>query len=503
VRTAIGAGRGQLLRQVLTEGLLLSIAGGGLGLVLARIGVAALIHAYPMSLPRTSEVALDPFVLLFTFGISIASGLLFGVAPMMHTGVGDLATALKEGGAKGTIGGPRHRLRRGLVMTETALSVMLVIGAGLLVRTVYNLNSVDAGFDRSRLVTFSVTLPPVTYRLPSTRLRMYQQLLEKLRAIPGVQRATGMSGLPPDRIHNSADIGIENYTVPPGGPYENVDYLQSVMSDYFETMGIPIVAGRGFQQADAASSGRAVVVNEAFAKTFWKDKDPIGQRVRAGVGDQIPWSTVIGVAKDVKQGGINQKTGTELYMFADQVPPVTPSTLNVVLRTTLPPESLAQNIERVVHESDRTVPIVRLREMDDVFAEAIQRPRLVAELIGIFAGLALLLAAIGTYGVLSYTVAERRREIGIRLALGAERGKVLAYVMKEGLLLTGVGVVAGVAGAFAMSRLMTSLLFGVQPNDTATLVAAVMTITLVAAAACWLPAWRASRLDPIAVLREE
>jgi predicted permease len=288
-----------------------------------------------------------------------------------------------------------------------------------------------------------------------------------------------------------------------------VDYYQFVMSDYFETLGIPIVQGRPFQPSDAASSGMVAVVNETLVNTFWKDQNPIGQRLRPCCGDQIPWFTVIGVAKDVKQGGVDQKTGTEFYFFVDQaarVPPPlgnAPVTVNVVLRTTLPPAALRQSIETAVRESDPSVPIVRLRDMDAVFAESIRRPRLLAQLLGGFAGLALLLAAIGTYGVLSYMVAERRREIGIRMALGADRGDVLAQVMKQGLVLTTVGIIAGLAGALGLNRLIASLLFGVQPTDPLTMGAVVATITLVAAVACWLPAWRASRLDPNVVLRQD
>jgi predicted permease len=503
VRTALGAGRGRLFRQLMTEGVLLSVAGGGLGLLLARLGVTLLILSYPNSLPRSGEIALDPSVLLFTLTVSIASGLLFGTAPMLHGDMRDLAGALKESSAKGSIGGRHHHLRKVLVVAEAALSLILVIAAGLLLRTLYNLNSVDTGFDRSRLITFSITLPQTTYRLPSARLRTYQPLLEKLRALPGVQGGSGMSGLPPARPHNSQDITVENYTPPPGGPYQNVDYMQNIMSDYFETMRIPIVLGRGFQRADATSGGRSIVINETFAQAFFKDQDPIGRRVRGGAGDQIPWSTVIGVARDVKQGGIDQKTGSEIYVLLDQVPPATPQTLNVVLRTTLPPQALSRNIENIVREADRTVPIVRLREMDDVFAESNQRPRLLAELVGGFAALALVLAAIGTYGVLSYIVAQRRREIGIRIALGAHRKTVLGHIMKEGLLLTIAGLIAGLAGAFAMNRLIVSLLFGVQPTDGPTLALATLTIAFVAAGACWLPAWRASRLDPNTVLRDE
>jgi ABC-type antimicrobial peptide transport system permease subunit len=236
--------------------------------------------------------------------------------------------------------------------------------------------------------------------------------------------------------------------------------------------------------------------------TFWRGKNPIGQRLRPCCGDQVPWFTVIGVAKDVKQGGIDRKTGTEFYFFIDQSPNG-PETMNVVLRTTLPANALTQTIERLVRDADRSGPVVRLQGMEGVFAESIRRPRLLAQLIGGFAGLALLLAAVGTYGVLSYMVAERRREIGIRLALGADHGRVLGQVMKQGLVLTAVGLVAGLAGAFGVNRLIASLLFGVQPTDATTMLTVVATIAGVAAIACWVPAWRASRLDPNVVLRED
>jgi putative ABC transport system permease protein len=489
----------------MTEGVLVSGAGGMLGLWLAHAGVQALIRAYPTSVPRTSDVAIDVPVLLVALGLSAGTAVLIGLALVGHR-VGSLVTALKEGGDRGASGAGRSHIRRALVMAEVALAVMLVIGAGLLIRTVYNLTSVDAGFDRSRLVTFSMTLPMATSE-PDTRAQGYQRILDRLRAAPGVQGVTVMSGLPPSRSPNAISTRIENYTSSDGRPVEVIDYYQFVMGDYFETMGVPIVAGRGFERTDIASQGKVVVVNETLANRIWKGQNPIGQRLRPnlsaaiGAGDN-PWHTVIGVARDVKQRGVEQSAGTELYVSLDQHG-ISPATMNVVVRTTLPPAALSGTLERLVREVDPTVPIVRFRDMDSVFAESIRRPRLLAQLLGAFAGLALLLAAVGTYGVLSYMVTERRREIGIRMALGAARSSVIALVMKQGLQLAIIGVVVGLAGAFGVSRLIATLLFGVRPTDPTTFVVVIMTITLVAAVACWLPAWRASRLDPNVVLRAD
>ena len=512
VLTALGASRWRLLRQFMTEGVLLSLGGGLLGVWLAREGVQALMRAFPESLPRASRIDIDPLVLLFTFGVATATGLLFGLAPMLHTGATGLLTALKEGGARGATSRLRH-VRNGLVIAEVAAAVVLAVGAGLLVRTVYNLVQVDAGFDRGRLMTFAITIPHpgVQYTDVAARARMFENVLGGLRGLPGVHAVTGMSGLPPKRPVDAFGFDIANYSPSPDGPATNTDYFQAVMSDYFDTMGIPIVQGRGFQPADAASAALVAVVNETFAKTFWTGQNPIGQRVRSG-GARGTWLTVVGVAKDVKQGGVDQKTGTEIYGLIEQMgrldPRVVnlpfsnvPFTINFVLRSSLPPAALSPAIGRVVHEADGTLPVVRLRDMDAVFAESLRRPTLVAQLIWLFAALALLLAAIGTYGVLSVLVAERRHEIGIRMALGADRSRVLVGIMRHGLLLTGIGVVIGLAGAFSLSRLITSLLFGVSPADAVTMIGVVALVILVAAVACLRPALRASRLDPNVVLR--
>ena len=516
VRTSLGASRARLLRQAMTEGVLLAIAGGALGAWLARMGVGALVAAYPTSLPRTSDIAVDVPVLIFALVASIATGLLFGLAPIAQMRFRDFAAALTEGGER-TGKRAANLIRRGLVTAEVAFAVMLVVSAGLLIRTVYNLTRVDAGFDRARLITFSMTLPRATSN-DGGRAAVYQRLLETLRATPGVQAATAMSDLPLNRFAQRFATRIENASAATGQTTETVDYYQFVMSGYFDTMRIPVVVGRSFAPADTTSLERVAIVNETLADKLWRGRDPIGQRVRPNLSASMgtegnPWHTVIGVARDVKEGGVAHAAGSELYLFLDQpAPPVdsvdgswraqAPPTLNVVLRTDLPPAALSATIRAAVRNLDPTVPVVRLREMDAVFTESIRRPRLLALLLAAFGGLALLLAAIGTYGVLSYMVTERRREIGIRMALGAARSSVVALVMRQGLQAAGVGVALGIAGAVAVSRLIAALLFEVRPTDPVTLIAVALTIGSVAVLACWFPAWRASRLDPSVVLRE-
>ncbi len=303
------------------------------------------------------------------------------------------------------------------------------------------------------------------------------------------------------------DTNIEGYIAPPEGPFANVDYYNTVTTGYVETMGIPVVEGRAFQPTDAL--GTTVMINQTLARTFYKDKSPIGRRVRpsAPASLNVPWFTIVGVLKDVKQGGVDKKTGTELYFNFEQVTAVGTGygigTMNIIMRTTQPADALSGTIRAAVAGLDPSLPIVKLRSVEDVFGEAIGRPRLLAQLLGIFAGLALLLAAIGSYGVLSYMVIERRREIGIRMALGADRGSVLRMVLSQGLRLTLVGVVAGLAAAFAMNRLLASLLFGVRPSDPVTIATVVALISGVGLVACYLPARGATRVDPMIVLRDE
>ena len=508
VRAALGAGRARLLRQFMVEGCVLSCTGAAIGLAVAVAGVRALIAAYPDSLPRSAEVTLDLGVLAFTLVVGLATGAIFGLAPLLHLGADATSLALKEGGTRSTAGAGRNRVRRGLVAAEVALAVALVIGAGLLLRTVMNLANVDSGFTRGQLVTFGVTLPNATYAKPDQVKGFYARLLDDLRATPGVRSVAAMTGLPPLRQVNANDTDIEGYKAPPDGPFSNVDYYNTVTIGYVETMGIPIVEGRAFQLTDTNTP--VVLINQTMARTFYKDQSAIGRRVRpsAPPSANVPWFTIVGVLKDVKQGGVDKKTGTELYFDVEQLLSNGPGlggvgTMNIVMRTTQSPDALSGAIRQTVARLDPTLPIVKLRSVEDVFAESISRPRLLAQLLGIFAGLALLLAAIGSYGVLSYMVTERRREIGIRMALGADRASVLRMVLGQGLRLTLFGILAGLTAAFAMNRLITSLLFGVKPTDPATIGGVVLLITTVALFACYLPARGATRVDPMIVLREE
>jgi predicted permease len=505
IRIAMGAGRWRLTRQFLTEALLLSLLGGIVGLALAAAGVRGVLAAYPGSVPRAADVGTDPAVLLFTAAVALVTGILFGLAPVLHLAPGTVALAIKEGGQR-TTGGARNRTRRLLVVSEVALAVMLVIGAGLMLRSFWNLMQVDAGFRRDRLMTFGIQLPPAAYRTGDARVAFFRELTDQLRAMPGVQTVAALAGLPPKRDVIANDTDIEGYTAPPEGPFENVDYYQTVTTGSLEALGIPIVEGRSFERADETGAP-VVLVNQTMARTFWKGRSPVGLRLRRGFGDQRTWLTVVGVVRDIKQGGLDAKTGTELFVLHAQLPRLdtgnTTAEMNLVFRTTLPVASVAADVQRIVAGMDPSLPVIRLRTMDDVFSESTARPRSLAQLLGGFALLALLLAAVGTYGILSYLVTERRREIGIRMALGANRGSVLRMVMRQGMLLAASGVALGVTGAFGVTRVIATLLFGVRPTDPATIAAVVATIVTVALLACYLPARRATRVDPMLVLRDE
>jgi putative ABC transport system permease protein len=505
IRSALGAGRLRLLRQFLTEGVLLALIGGALGAAIGFAGLRAMLAANPESIPRATDIALDPKVLVFTVVISIVTGLLFGMAPLLHLGEYVVTTALKEGGQRATPGSARARVRSGLVMAEVALAVVLVVGAGLLLRSFQKLMEVDPGFNRTQLTTFGIVLPNAQYRAAQARVDFFDRLTWRLSELPGVNGAAAMTGLPPSREVDANDVDFQSYTAPKEGPFENVDYYQTVTFGYLETMGVAVVQGRGFERSDITGAPVALV-NETLARTFFNDRDPVGQRVNPQFSNTPIWFTIVGVVRDVKQGGMGNKTGTELYFLSEQGPRITqfaPGSMNLVVRSRRAAELLAGDIRRIVQEMDPTLPIVKLRSMGDVFSESASRPRFLAELLAIFAGLALALAAIGTYGILSYSVSERTKEIGIHMALGATRGSVLGMVLGQGMRLTIVGLVTGLLASFGLTRLLQAQLFNVKPTDPLTLTAVAMFIALVAFVACYLPARRATRVDPMVMLRQQ
>jgi putative ABC transport system permease protein len=504
VRAALGAGRGRMVRQFVTEGVVIAVLGGAVGIGLAVLGLKTMLEAYPDSIPRAAEVTLDWPVLLFTLAIAVVTGVLFGLAPLLHLREQAVDSALKEGGTRSTAGTARTRTRNALVMAEVALAVVLVVGAGLLLRSFHELMRVDGGFDRSRLATFGLVLPDAAFPGPQRKVEVFSRLIARIEQIPGVQRAAAMTGLPPFRQVNASDTDFEGVAKVQGGPIHNVDYFNTVTLNYLDAMKLPLVSGRGFEAGDV-SGGPVALVNEALAKKFYPGVDPIGRGIRPS-GPNRPYARIVGVVKDLKQGGLDAAAGTELFFLAEQGPRLfnaAPANMNLIVRSALPFDTLAPQLRTAVAEVDTSLPMVRLRTMEDVFEDATQRPRFLAVLLMVFAALALLLAAVGTYGILSYIVTERRREIGIRMALGADRGSVLRMVLRQGLTLTGVGLAAGVAASFLVNRALASLLFNVKPNDPATIAGVAGIIALVALGACLIPARSATRVDPLVVLRQD
>ncbi len=503
VRTAMGAGKLVLLRQFLVESVFLAVAGGALGLLIALAGTKVLVAVSPESIPRASEIGLDGSVLLFSFGVSILTGLLFGLAPLAHLTAKSVGLNLKDGGQRSTAASGRQLLRRALVVSEIAAAAMAVIVCGLLLKSFWNMQEVDPGFRVTGLSTFQIYLPETNYPESSELTGFFRDISSDLRAIPGVTNASAMTGLPPARRLNANDMSFEGIEPTPEGPPQNVDYWQIVTSDYFATMEIPVVAGRGFQLSDEASP--SVVINQTMADVFWPDQNPLGRRVRPGGGDETPWFTIVGIAKDVKQAGLNEETGTECYFYYPVFAAAgfAPRSMNIVVRSDLPPEAVAREARNVVWSRDASLPVAGLRAMEEVLAGSLSRPRMITMLLVVFAILALALAAIGTYGVMSYSVAERTNEIGIRIALGAGTSRVVRMVLAQGMLLTAIGLALGMVGAVAVSRFLASFLFGVSTTDPATFLTVPAVLIAVALLACLIPAYRAIRIEPVSALRYE
>jgi predicted permease len=502
VRVALGAGRGRLLQQFLTEGVLLSVLGGVVGVAAAWVFLGLLQASGSGDIPRLGEVGLDGTVLAFSAGVAVVTGILFGLAPARHLAGAGPARALRDG-ARGSTGGGK-RLRSVLVVAEMGLALILVIGSGLLIRSFQALTEVDPGFEPRNALTFELYLPPGDYPEATDALAFHQELERVLEGIPGVVDAVRMDGLPPIRALSANDTEFENLERTPDGPAHNVDYYNTVSVDYLDAMGIEVIQGRGFEEQDLLGRPTALV-NETLARTFFPGESVVGRRMRPCCGDQVPWLEVVGVVEDVKQGGLDAPTGTELYFLHDVVAQAgfNSRSMHVLLRTEVPPTSLTPAVRDAVWSLDAALPVDEVRSMEEVLADARARPRFLTQLLGLFGILALVLAAVGTYGVMSYSVEQRMREMGIRIALGAEAGTVRGMILRDGLGVAVIGLGIGLLGALALSGVMESVLYGVDATDLVTFVSVPLLLAGVAAVASWIPALRATRVDPVEVLKEE
>jgi putative ABC transport system permease protein len=505
IRNSMGASRFRLVRMLLVESLILAFVGGALGIAVAHFGLQALLRASPDSLPRIDEISIDPLVLLFAVAVAIFTGLLFGIAPALQLRLRRVGSLLKEGGQRTSASGGAARLRRLLVVTELALAVGLVVGAGLMVRSLDHLLSVDAGFDPRGLTSFQLSLPASRYPDAGTQTAFFDRLLASLEGVPGITGAAAINGLPPMRDVNANDMEFEGVEPSADTPF-NIDYWQFVTDQAVETLGIRLLEGRSFGPGDDGQSTPVALVNRRAAETWWKGSSPLGRRMRPCCGDDVPWFTIVGVVDDVKQGGLDQQAGTEAFWSYRQVGErlgFAPRTMYVAVRSQLAHDALTETLRREVWAIDPSLPVAHVSSMEEVFGASIARARFLTMLLAIFGGLALTLAALGIYGVMSYTVAKRSQELGIRIALGADRGRVLRLVLTQGLAMTVAGLLVGVVAAWGLSRLLGTLLYGVAATDPATYAFVLALLFATALLACLLPALRATRVDPIGVLRSE
>ena len=499
VRAALGAGRGRLVRQLLAESLLLAIAGGAVGLVLAWWGVSVLraVVAERLPIQRLETVAIDGWVLAFTAAAALVSGMIFGLVPAFTASGGALTTALKEGGRSGSAS-RGNRARRAFVVVEVALALVLLAGAGLLIRSFVSLLNVDAGFDPARTVTMSVSLPGSRYAEPAGRVQFFQRLFERVDALPGVEASGATSFLPLTGLGAATAYEVIGQPRPERGE-EHVCDVRVMTNDYFKAMGIPLIAGRLFNEGDKADRTNRVIVNEAMARKHWPGEDPIGKRVRISWNDPRE-DEIVGVVGNVHHQGLDAEVRSMTYWpyarFAY-------GGMMLAIRTTQDPTSIVSSVVAIVREQDPNLAVADIRTMDDLVAASVAQRRLTMQVIGIFALAALVLAAVGIYGVIAYAVSQRTQEIGIRMALGAQRAHVLRMIVGEAMLLTVTGVAIGVGGALALTRLMKELLFGVRASDPLTFAGVAAMLTVVALAASYLPGRRATRVDPAIALRAE
>jgi putative ABC transport system permease protein len=500
VRTAIGAGAGKLLAQFIAEGVLLSLSGALLGMLLAFGGLRILAATNAGSIPRAEEIGINWQVLLFTLGVSIATGIVFGLAPLVHTRAGALHNTLKAAAGRTTGGAGGNTFRAVLVTAELSLALVLLIGSGLMIKAFWKLQEVDAGIRPDHLLTMRVALPGVTYKDASAVTNFYGQLMPRMNALPGVASASIATGLPPARQINANDTVIEGLVPVPGGPLNNIDYWNTVTPNYFGTVGARLMEGRFLSANDGANAPFVVVVNQALAQMYWPKESALGHRVRTS--PTTPWRTVVGVIADIKNAAVDRPAGTELFFPFDQSPGGRAQSW-VVVRTRNDPMTLAGTIRAEIRKLDPALPLSNVGSMDDVMSTARSRPRFLTLLLTMFSSLSLILAALGIYGVISYAVVQRTSEIGIRMALGAQGNDVVRLIGTSGMKLAAAGTIIGALGAFALTRFMSTMLFGVSAVDPLTFIAMAGALTVVTLVACYVPARRASKVDPLIALRYE
>ncbi len=517
LRVALGASRGAILRQLLMESLLLAVSGGAAGIFLGAIGLRALLAAAPAELPRLpADLGLfglmDGRILGFACAVSILTGVLFGLVPALQISRPDPNAALREGGARTTAGSRRQRTRNILVVAETALALVLLVGAALMIRTFLALRNVQPGFQVSSVLTMSTSLAGHKYETAVGVERLATEVTRRLESLPGVKAATYALSLPL-QLGPDMPFSIAGKVPRDGGPYNGDEQYRPVGVHYFGALGIPLRRGRSFDERDSSSGRWTLVINEAMAKKYWPNEDPLGVTVTIGKGlggglEDRP-REVIGVVGNVREDGIDQAPPPLLYIPVGQEPNGMVALGNLVLPSSWAVQSvgdsaaLARAVQQEVLRVDPDLPVARVMMMDRVVAKSAARQHFNMILLGIFGGVALLLAAVGIYGVMSYTVQQRTNEMGIRIALGAGAGQLLRLVVGQGLVLAGIGVAIGLAASFGVTRVMSSLLYGVKANDAATFTAVAVVLSAVAALACYIPARRATRVDPIVALRHE
>ena len=503
IRTALGAGRGAIVRQLLTEAVVLALAGGVAGVLLARGGLSALMALDPARVPRLSEVQLDLTVLGYATAISVLTGLLFGLAPVLRSGREDLQTELKDGGRGATGGARRHRIQRALVATQIGFAVMLVIAATLTIRSFANLVRIDPGFDATNILTMRLSVPAADYPDASSISGYYKRLLVKVRALPGVREAAAVRILPLAEGIGDWSIEIEGREERPGEDFDG-DW-QVVTDGYFEAMRIPLKEGRFFDSHDAFDGHQVIIVNEDMANRYWPGESALRKRFRMG-GDQSPWLEIVGVVGDIRHEGVGDVINPKWYRPHDQFAAsvgFTPNAMTLVIHTETDPRTLVSSVRREIRALDTNVPVAAVQTMEDVVSASVAEPRFTMTLLLVFGGVALLLAAVGVYAVISYSISERTHELGLRRALGASGGDVIGMVMRQGATVIGVGVAGGLIGAFWLTGFMSSLLYEVSARDPITFVAVPLLLGGVGLVATLLPARRAVRVEPIVALRAE